>query len=80
VLILCKSIYLALVAIWVFVAICITSQTAHAYVDPGSGLFVLQVVGSTFLGFAYLVRKRVSQIFGLLSKNQKATRRDIAAH
>jgi hypothetical protein len=38
------------------------------------------VIASTFLGFAFLVRKRVSQLFGLLGRNQKATRRDIAAN
>ena len=74
-----KNIYYALVVVWVFAALCITARPAYAYVDPGSGLFFLQVVGSTLLGFTFLVRKRLSQLFNLFNKKQKATQKDIAA-
>ena len=74
-----KNIYYALVVVWVFTALCITARPAYAYVDPGSGLFFLQVVGSTLLGFTFLVRKRLSQLFNLFNKKQKATQKDIAA-
>lgn len=73
-----KGIYLALAAVWIFAAICVSARPAYAYVDPGSGLFFLQVVGSTFLGFAFLVRRRVGQLFGLSARNEKAIHRDVA--
>ena len=74
-----KNMYYAVVAVWVFAVLCITARPAYAYVDPGSGLFFLQVMGSTFLGFTFLVRKRLSRLFGLFAKSQKETQRDIAA-
>ena len=40
-----RIIYLSLAAIWVFAAVCISAQAAYAYVDPGGGLFRLQVMG-----------------------------------
>jgi len=45
-----------------------TAQPAYAYVDPGTGLFLFQMVGSTFAGMMFLLRKRVRRLFGLFSK------------
>lgn len=73
-----KSIYLALVSVWIFAIIGVSARPAYAYVDPGSGLFFLQVIGSTFLGFAFLVRRRVGKLFGLFGRNQKAIHREVA--
>lgn len=73
-----KGIYGILVATWVFVALCITAKAAYAYVDPGSGLFFLQIVGSTVLGFTFLIRKRVAQFLRLFTRSQKVTDTDIA--
>ena len=74
-----RAIYSGLGAVWVFAAICISARAAYAYVDPGSGLFFLRVIGSTFLGFTYLVRKRVRQFFVRSEGKQKATQTDMAA-
>jgi hypothetical protein len=49
---------------WLFILVNSTAQPAYAYVDPGSGLFLAQMVGSTFAGMLFLVRKRIRQFFG----------------
>jgi hypothetical protein len=74
-----KTIYCALLILWVFVALCVTARPAYAYVDPGSGLFFVQVIGSSFLGFIFLVRRRLAQLLGMQSKRQKAPETDVAA-
>lgn len=72
-----RVVYYGLVALWLFAAICVIAKPAYAYVDPGSGLFFLQIIGSTFLGFTYLVRKRIGQLLGLFGKSEKATQSDV---
>ena len=66
-------------ALWLFAAITIIAKPAYAYVDPGSGLFFLQIIGSTFLGFVYLVRKRIGQLFGTSGKEEKEKPSDVVA-
>lgn len=34
-------------------------RPAYAYVDPGSGLFLIQGVSSTFLGVLYVIRRKL---------------------
>lgn len=72
-----KSLYLVSVALWLLAALVVTSKPAYAYVDPGSGLFALQVFGSTILGFAYLVRSRIRQFFLGFRKNSKGEETEI---
>lgn len=74
-----KSIYRVLVGMWVFAALCVSAKAAFAYVDPGSGLFFLQIIGSTILGFTFLIRKRVAQFLRVFTKNQKVTDTDIVS-
>ena len=71
--------YYGAVAIWIFAVLCIIERPAYAYVDPGSGLFFFQVIGSTFVGFGYLARKRIAQLFGLAGKVKKAAQLDVDA-
>jgi hypothetical protein len=59
-----KGLYWLCVVFWLFVAVSSTSRPAYAYVDPGTGLFLLQMVGSTFAGMMFLLRKRVRQFLG----------------
>jgi hypothetical protein len=40
-----------------------TARPAYAYVDPGSGLLLVQMLGSTLAGMLFLLRKRVRQLF-----------------
>ncbi|HLY41242.1 MAG TPA: hypothetical protein VKR52_08505 [Terracidiphilus sp.] len=63
--------YRVCVALWLFVVICITARPAYAYVDPGSGLFLLQVVGSTLVGIPFLIRRRIRQVFERFGRNRK---------
>jgi hypothetical protein len=37
-------------------------KQAYAYVDPGSGLFLLQGIGAAFMGFIYVVRRKLKLI------------------
>jgi hypothetical protein len=45
---------------------CAIAQPANAYVDPGSGLFALQLIGTCFAGMLFLIRKRLRRIIRLL--------------
>jgi len=38
---------------------CAFVQPAHAYVDPGVGLFAFQIISSTFAGMIFIVRRRL---------------------
>jgi hypothetical protein len=58
------GVYLLCAIAWFFVVIASTARPAYAYVDPGTGLFLAQMVGSTFAGMLFLVRKRIRQFFG----------------
>jgi len=56
-----QVLYGTMVAFWVLTVLCVTSKPAYGYVDPGSGLLLLQVLGSTFAGAAFLIRRRICQ-------------------
>ena len=38
-------------------------RPAHAYVDPGSGLLVFQIIGSMFTGAIFIFRSKVKKLF-----------------
>jgi hypothetical protein len=40
-------------------------QPAHAYVDPGSGLLIFQVVGSMLTGACFMLRRKLRTLFRL---------------
>ena len=61
-----RGLYFASVVIWLFAALCAVARPAYAYVDPGSGLFMLQIVSSTFVGITFLIRKRIRQVSAAL--------------
>jgi hypothetical protein len=58
-----KSLFGVCIVFWLLVVLCSTAQPAYAYVDPGAGMFLLQIVGSTFAGVTFLLRKRVREFF-----------------
>ena len=66
-----RSLYLACVAFWLLALAVVTARPAYAYVDPGSGLFALQVIGSALLGFGYLVRARIRRLFERFTHTSK---------
>lgn len=65
------GVYCAGVSLWIFAVLCVTARPAYAYVDPGSGLFLLQVVSSTLIAVPFLIRKRIRQICERFGKNRK---------
>ncbi len=68
---LARGLYCICVVVWLFALLCVIAKPAYAYVDPGSGLFLVQVIGSTFVGFAFLIRKRIRQMLNALGKRSK---------
>jgi hypothetical protein len=55
--------------IWLLVAALIwPTHTAHAYVDPGTGSFIVQIIIGLFFGIAYTVRRFWSTIIGWFRK------------
>ena len=57
---------LPLLAIFQILALLVASEKpAQAYVDPGSGLLVFQVLGSMVAGALYFLRYRIRKLFGL---------------
>jgi hypothetical protein len=71
-----RILYAAAVAVWIFTVINLTAEPAHAYVDPGSGLLALQIIGSTFAGAMFLIRKRVRDLSRFLFKRAGEVNRE----
>lgn len=46
------------------------TQPAYAYVDPGSGLFALQIVSTSFAGMIFLLRRRLYRILRSITPGQ----------
>ena len=63
-----KCMYCAGFLVWALALTCAVAQPAYGYVDPGSGLFLFQVIGSTFVGMTFLLRKRIRQFFDLFGR------------
>ena len=42
-----------------------------AYVDPGTGSFVLQAAAGALMGIGYMVRGRIRWIIGKLRRSEK---------
>ena len=73
-----KCIYCAGSLVWALVLTCAIAQPAYGYVDPGSGLFLFQVIGSTFVGMTFLLRRRIRQFFDLFGRRSSKVGMDIA--
>jgi hypothetical protein len=55
------------VSLAIFACFCLalgTERRAMAYVDPGSGLLILQSIGSALAAGAYFMRRRIAALFG----------------
>lgn len=66
-----------IVTLLALIVLCVTSKPAYGYVDPGSGLLLLQILGSTFAGAVFLARQRIRQWFHIGTESKKAgTRSD----
>lgn len=53
---------LSLTALLIVAWLCVCAQPAYAYVDPGAGIFALQVVSSTVAGMIFLLRKHLRSL------------------
>jgi len=42
--------------------LCVLARPAYAYVDPGSGLFAVQLIGTSIAGMIFLIRRRLRRI------------------
>jgi len=52
-----------------------TMPAAHAaYVDPGSGLFLLQTLAAGVLGTVFYFRRSLAQLFGFLRRQEPNSR------
>ncbi len=56
--------YLSSLAI-VLCACLALERRAYAYVDPGSGLFILQAAGTILTGVMYTLRRRIGSLLRL---------------
>lgn len=72
-----KCFYGTCVLVWFLALMCVIAQPAYGYVDPGSGLFLLQVIGSTFVGLTFLLRKRLRQFLELFGRRSSKAGADI---
>ena len=53
------------VVLLLFFLLC-AARPAFAYVDPGSGFFVVQVIASVFAGVVFAVRRRIQLLLAEL--------------
>ena len=54
-----------LVSVAMVFCLCLSvERRAYAYVDPGSGLLMLQAAGAVFTGVLFTIRKRIKSLFG----------------
>jgi hypothetical protein len=65
---------------WLFIVLVATSRPAYAYVDPGSGLLLFQIVGSTFAGMTFLLRKNIRRFIGRFGRHSQKEGSDVADH
>ncbi len=66
-----RGIFTVCSALWLLIVLNSTARPAYGYVDPGAGLFLFQVIGSTFAGMTFLLRKRVQRLLMRFGRNSK---------
>ena len=63
-----RIMHLAEVSLWVSVLCAFLVQPVYAYLDPGSGSFLLQVLLASLLGALFLIKQFWSRIWASLRK------------
>jgi hypothetical protein len=66
-----KVLYHSFVIFVLFLVLNAFERPAYAYVDPGSGLLVVQFLGTTFAGVSFLLRKRIRQLFERFARSRR---------
>lgn len=56
-------VYSSLTALQWLILVATLQRPAYGYVDPGSGMLVVQFVGSVLSGGVFFLRKRLKQFF-----------------
>ena len=59
-----KFTYFLLTSGMVWCVLLMGERPAYAYIDPGSGLFLLQSIGAACLGVIYVVKRKVKALTG----------------
>jgi len=67
--VLARSLYGLCLLLWGLIALNSIAKTAYAYVDPGSGLLLIQIIGSTFAGMTFILRKHIRLFFARFGHN-----------
>jgi hypothetical protein len=65
----------ASIGLAVFCCVCLavgSEQRAYAYVDPGSGLMVIQSAASVAAAVGYFFRRKIKDLFGGKQKSEVA--------
>ena len=68
-----RTMWLALGVLQIAAAVCAFERPAHAYVDPGSGYMLLQVIGSMFAGAIFYLRHRLRRLFAFGTQSSSET-------
>jgi len=71
--------YILLGILQIAAMLCAFEKPAQAYVDPGSGYLLLQVLGSMLAGAAFFVRHRLKQMLGLAADVDATSARSSSA-
>lgn len=56
----------------VIVVLLLLPSYAFAYIDPGSGLLLWQLLGSLFIGLLFYVKRFISFVKKLIHKNDRS--------
>ncbi len=73
-----RALYYFCLAAWLLVTVNTFARPAFGYIDPGSGLLVFQIIGSTIAGMGFLLRRSLRQFFsrfGYFSHKGDASKR-----
>jgi len=68
-----RTMWLALGVLQIGAVVCAFERPAHAYVDPGSGYMLLQVIGSMFAGAIFYLRHRLRRLFAFGAQSSSET-------
>jgi tellurite resistance protein TehA-like permease len=71
--------YLVLVFSFLALILFLFPAKAHAYLDPGTGSYIIQIAIATFVGALFAIRlfwRRIKAFFKRQSSHQEADRQD----
>ncbi len=63
-----RCVYVVLTVSQFFLFLAAIEKPAYGYVDPGSGILLVQVLSSTLGGVVFFLRKRIRRYFQITKK------------